>query len=210
MVEREAIGGQAGSSTLIRNYPGFSRGVSGAELAQRAYQQAWVFGAKLLLTRSVNGMQTLGRSPRGRDLRRQPRHRRARWCSPPACRYRRLGIPELEELSGAGVFYGASVSDAQALTGHEVYVVGGGNSAGQAAMHLRRYARRVFIVVRGKSLADSMSQYLRDTIAAHPDDIEVLHETAGGRRRRRGAAPAPRPAGTARDRSGRSMPRRCS
>jgi thioredoxin reductase (NADPH) len=91
--------------------------------------------------------------------------------------YRRLGIPELEELSGAGVFYGASVSDAQALTGHEVYIVGGGNSAGQAAMHLRRYARRVFIVVRGKSLADSMSQYLRDTIAAQPDDIEVLLET---------------------------------
>ena len=91
--------------------------------------------------------------------------------------YRRLGIPELDVLSGAGVFYGASVSDAQALTGHEVYIVGGGNSAGQAAMHLRRYARRVFIVVRGTSLADSMSQYLRDTIAAHPDDIEVLLET---------------------------------
>ncbi len=91
--------------------------------------------------------------------------------------YRRLGIPELDELSDAGVFYGASVSDAQALTGHEVYVVGGGNSAGQAAMHLRRYARRVFIVVRGSSLADSMSQYLRDTIAAHAEDIEVLHET---------------------------------
>jgi thioredoxin reductase (NADPH) len=176
VIEREAIGGQAGASTLIRNYPGFSRGVSGAELAQRAYQQAWVFGAQLLLTKPVIGMQTRG-------------DRHVVELSDGSCAtapsvvlatgvtYRRLGIPELDSLSGAGVFYGASVSDAQSLAGHEAYIIGGGNSAGQAAMHLRRYARRVFLVVRGTSLADSMSQYLRDTIAAHTDDIEVLLQT---------------------------------
>jgi thioredoxin reductase (NADPH) len=176
VVEREAIGGQAGSSTLIRNYPGFSRGVSGAELAQRAYQQAWVFGAKLLLTKSVIGMQTLD----GRHVVELSDGSRATARSvvlATGVTYRRLGIPELDRLSGAGVFYGASVSDAQSLAGHEAYVVGGGNSAGQAAMHLRRYARRVYVVVRGDSLADSMSQYLRDTIVAHHDDIEVLLET---------------------------------
>ena len=176
VIEREAIGGQAGSSTLIRNYPGFSRGVSGAELAQRAYQQAWVFGAQLLLTKSVIGLQTIG-----------PRHvvelsDGSRATAPAVVlatgvAYRRLGIPELDVLSGAGVFYGAAVSDAQSLSGHEVYIVGGGNSAGQAAMHLRRYARRVYLVVRGTSLAQSMSQYLRETISAHADDIEVVLET---------------------------------
>jgi thioredoxin reductase (NADPH) len=176
VIEREAIGGQAGSSTLIRNYPGFSRGVSGAELAQRAYQQAWVFGAKLLLTQSVIGLQAIG-DRHVVELSDGSRAMAKAVVLATGVSYRRLGIPELEELSGAGVFYGASVSDAQALTDHEVYIVGGGNSAGQAAMHLRRYARRVFIVVRGTSLADSMSQYLRDTIAAHPDDIEVLLET---------------------------------
>ena len=176
VIEREAIGGQAGSSTLIRNYPGFSRGVSGAELAQRAYQQAWVFGTKLLLTKSVMGLQAIGdrlvvevsdgSRVTGRAV-----------VLATGVTYRRLGIPDLDRLSGAGVFYGASVSDAQALSGQEAYIVGGGNSAGQAAMHLRRFARRVYIVVRGNSLADSMSQYLRDTIAAHADDIEVLRGT---------------------------------
>ena len=176
VIEREAIGGQAGSSTLIRNYPGFSRGISGAELAQRAYQQAWVFGAKLLLTQSVIGLQTIG-DRHVVELSDGSRATARTVVLATGVTYRRLGIPDLDALSGAGVFYGASVSDAQALSGHEVYIVGGGNSAGQAAMHLRRFARRVFIVVRGTSLADSMSQYLRDTIAAHPDDIEVLLQT---------------------------------
>jgi thioredoxin reductase (NADPH) len=176
VIEREAIGGQAGASTLIRNYPGFSRGVSGAELAQRAYQQAWVFGAKLLLTKSVIGMQALGHR-HVVELSDGSRATAPSVVLATGVSYRRLGIPELDRLSGAGVFYGASVSDAQSLAGHEVYIVGGGNSAGQAAMHLRRYAQRVFLVVRGTTLADSMSQYLRDTIAAQGDDIEVLLET---------------------------------
>ena len=176
VIEREAIGGQAGSSTLIRNYPGFSRGVSGAELAQRAYQQAWVFGAKLLLTKPVIGMQQLG-DRHVVELQDGTRVTAPAVVLATGVTYRRLGIPELDRLSGAGVFYGASVSDAQALSGQEAYIVGGGNSAGQAAMHLRRYARRVYIVVRGSSLADSRSQYLRDTIAAHSGDIEVLLQT---------------------------------
>ena len=140
VVEREAIGGQAGSSTLIRNYPGFSRGVSGAELAQRTYQQAWVFGAKLLLTQSVIGMQIIG-DRHVVELSDGSRATARTVVLATGVSYRLLGIPELDGLSGAGVFYGASVSDAQALSGHEVYVVGGGNSAGQAAMHLRRSAR---------------------------------------------------------------------
>jgi thioredoxin reductase (NADPH) len=176
VIEREAIGGQAGASTLIRNYPGFSRGVSGAELAQRAYQQAWVFGAKLLLTKSVVGMQALG-DRHVIEVSDGSRATARAVVLATGVSYRRLGITELDRLSGAGVFYGASVSDAQSLAGHEVYIVGGGNSAGQAAMHLRRYARRVYLVIRGTSLADSMSQYLRDTIAAHAGDIEVLLQT---------------------------------
>jgi thioredoxin reductase (NADPH) len=176
VIEREAIGGQAGASTLIRNYPGFSRGVSGAELAQRAYQQAWVFGAQLLLTKSVIGMQAIG-DRHAVELSDGSRATAPSVVLATGVTYRRLGIPDLDRLSGAGVFYGASVSDAQSLAGHETYIVGGGNSAGQAAMHLRRYARRVFLVIRGTSLADSMSQYLRDTIAAHDDDIEVLLQT---------------------------------
>ncbi len=173
VIEREAIGGQAGSSTLIRNYPGFSRGVSGAELAQRTYQQAWVFGTKLLLTQSVIGLQRTG-DRHVVELSDGSRATAHAVVLATGVSYRRLGIPELEVLSGAGVFYGASISDAQALTDREVYVVGGGNSAGQAAMHLRRFARRVYLVVRGPTLELTMSQYLRGTIEAHPEDIEVL------------------------------------
>jgi thioredoxin reductase (NADPH) len=175
VIEREAIGGQAGSSTLIRNYPGFSRGVSGAELAQRAYQQAWVFGTKLLLTKPVTAMETNG-DRHVVEVEDGSRATARAVVLATGVTYRRLGIPELDRLMGAGVFYGAAVSDAQALAGHEAYIVGGGNSAGQAAMHLRRFARRVYIVVRGTTLAASMSQYLRETIEAH-DDIEVLLET---------------------------------
>lgn len=168
VVEREAIGGQAGSSSLIRNYLGFSRGVSGAELAQRAYQQAWVLGTRFLLMREVEALHW------GRD-------RHHVWISDGSevtartvilatgVAYRQLAIPSLDALVGAGVFYGASVSEARALAGEDVYVVGGGNSAGQAAMHLQRYARSVTLLVRGTSLADTMSQYLLDELDAAPN-----------------------------------------
>jgi thioredoxin reductase (NADPH) len=172
VVEREAIGGQAGSSSLIRNYLGFSRGVSGAELAQRAYQQAWVFGTSFLLMREAvelipgEGLHTLRVSG---EL--EIRARTVVLAG--GVSYRRLGIPALAELEGSGVFYGASAAEAKALAGRDVFVVGGGNSAGQAAMHLARYAARVTLIVRGESLATSMSTYLREVIEA-ADNVEVM------------------------------------
>ena len=171
VVEREAIGGQAGSSSLIRNYLGFSRGVSGAELAQRAYQQAWVFGTSFLLMREVTEL-----------IPGEHRHRLRIGDDEVTARavvlacgvsYRRLEIPALAELEGSGVFYGASAAEAKALVGKRAFVVGGGNSAGQAAMHLGRFAERVTIVVRANSLAESMSSYLREEIAA-AGNIDVM------------------------------------
>ncbi len=180
VVERESIGGQAASSSLIRNYLGFSRGISGAELAQRAYQQAWVFGTGFLLTQEVQGLRpdgdhlvvalSSGEEVRARAV-----------VLATGVSYRRLDVPELEALTGAGVFYGASISEARALAGHDAYVVGGGNSAGQAAMYLSRYANAVTVVVRAESLAESMSQYLRDEIDAAPNVSVRYHtEVVGG------------------------------
>jgi thioredoxin reductase (NADPH) len=175
VVERESIGGQAGSSSLIRNYLGFSRGLSGAELAQRAYQQAWVFGAKFLLMNEVAGLRTedgrhvLTTSESGEVTARAV-------VLAMGVTYRRLDIPALEALNGAGVFYGASVSEAQGLGGEHVYVVGGGNSAGQAAVHLCRFASKVTILVRGPSLSQSMSSYLCGQIE-ETGNIEVRHQS---------------------------------
>ncbi len=172
VVEREAIGGQAGASSLIRNYLGFARGVSGAELAQRAYQQAWVFGARFLLTRQVD---RLTRSTNGfcasiRDVGQVTARAVIISCG---VSYRRLGVPSLEQLIGQGVYYGASVSAAHALSGLSAAVVGAGNSAGQAALHLARYCSEVHLLVRGPDLTSSMSAYLIDAIAAQP--IIQLH-----------------------------------
>jgi thioredoxin reductase (NADPH) len=164
VVESESIGGQAGSSSRIRNYLGFSRGVGGAELAQRAYQQAWVFGTTFLLTRDATALRTEngghvvsisgGTEVEARVV-----------VLAMGVSYRRLEIPALETFEGAGVFYGSSPSEARQFTGASVYVVGGANSAGQAAVHLSRYAAKVTLLVRGESLAASMSQYLLDEIA---------------------------------------------
>lgn len=164
VVEAEAIGGQAGSSSLIRNYLGFPRGISGTELAQRAYQQAWVFGTRFVLMQRVVGLST--ENGRHHLTLADGRTATAR-AVVIACgvSYRRLGVPALESLTGAGVFYGASIGEAQAMAGEDVYVVGGANSAGQAAMHLSQYARRVILLVRGPRLAE-MSQYLIDAIGA--------------------------------------------
>jgi thioredoxin reductase (NADPH) len=185
VIEREAIGGQAGTSSRIRNYLGFSRGVSGAELAQRAYQQAWVFGAGFLLMHEVtsvaedtdrhvvtiaDGVEVTGRAV----------------VLATGVTYTRLDVPEIEALVGSGVFYGSSVGEAQACAGKHVFVVGGGNSAGQAALYLARHAARVTILVRSDSLGESMSQYLRDEIAAAAH-VEVRYRTevvgGGGRSR---------------------------
>jgi thioredoxin reductase (NADPH) len=174
-VERESIGGQAGMSSLIRNYLGFSRGVSGSELAQRAYQQAWVFGTQFLLMRDVEGLTTEGEH-HTLTLSDGSEARARVVVLAMGVSYRRLGIPALEDLTGAGVYYGASVSEAQGVAGEDVYIVGGGNSAGQAAVNLARYAARVTILVRGTSLAESMSHYLIGTIDA-ADNIDVLFTT---------------------------------
>jgi thioredoxin reductase (NADPH) len=168
VVERETLGGQAGSSSLIRNYLGFSRGLSGSDLAQRGYQQAWVFGAHFLLTREVAGV-TPGDGGFTVDITEVGSVRATSVVLATGVSYRRLGIDSLEALTGAGVYYGASVSEAQGLTGLRVVVLGGGNSAGQAVLHLARYAAHVRLVVRGGELGEAMSQYLVDEIAAHPD-----------------------------------------
>ena len=165
VLEGEGIGGQAGSSSLIRNYLGFSRGVSGAELAQRAYQQAWIFGARFAHTRRVIGMNLSGEGfelqVEGGEIVRARTVVLANGVS-----YRRLAAPGLRPFVGSSVFYGASSVEARAQSGRTVLVVGGGNSAGQAALHLARYAKSVSLVLRGASLAESMSRYLIDQLHA--------------------------------------------
>jgi len=168
VLDAGAVGGQAGSSSLIRNYLGFPRGLGGGELAQRAYQQAWLFGAQFRLTHRASALEQ-------RDGRHVVRTDSGAEIAVRAVvlalgvEYRRLDAPGLTELEGAGVFYGASMSEAQALAGENVYIVGGGNSSGQAALHLARYACTVRILVRGDGLAATMSQYLIDAIDKDPN-----------------------------------------
>lgn len=177
--EREAIGGQAGSSSLIRNYLGFARGISGANLAQRAYQQAWAFGAGFAHTREVVGMSIddglfrLAVAPND-----EVRARAVVLVT--GVSYRRLNVPDLDPFVGASVFYGASAVEAKAQAGRIVHVVGGGNSAGQAALHLARYARDVSLIVRGATLAESMSSYLIDQLEAAGVHVITQAKVVGG------------------------------
>jgi thioredoxin reductase (NADPH) len=175
VVERESIGGQAGASSRIRNYLGFARGVSGAELAQRAFQQAWIFGTRFLHAREVTALRP-GEGRYVLTLSDSSEATATAVVLATGISYRRLGIPELESLVGTGVYYGAPVSEARAYAGQEVYVVGGGNSAGQAAVHLSRYAGRVTVLIRRGSLVETMSSYLIDEIDA-ADNIEVRPHT---------------------------------
>ena len=180
VVEREAIGGQAGTSSMIRNFPGFSQGVSGSRLAQEAWQQAWLFGTTFVYMRQVEGLSA------------QDGHYRLQLSDGAAlaartvvittgATHRRLGVPALEKLQGRGVFYGAGVSEAPAMRGRNVFVAGGGNSAGQAAMHLARWADQVTVLVRGESLAVSMSDYLIREIDAAPNvGVTYRVEVVGG------------------------------
>lgn len=169
-VEREAIGGQAGSSSLIRNYLGFSRGISGAELGQRAYQQAWVFGVHFLLMREVEALRRSdGRFVAGIAGVGEVTARAVILAA--GVSYRRLGVPTLEALTDKGVYYGASVSAAQALSGLHAVVVGGGNSAGQAVLHLARYCEQVTLVVRAHDLGEGMSSYLVEAVGAEPSIV---------------------------------------
>jgi thioredoxin reductase (NADPH) len=175
VVDAGGIGGQARSSSLIRNYLGFAKGVSGARLAAQAHEQAAVFGASFLFMHSAAGIARSGDQLTVSLV--DGRHVGARAVIlATGASYRRLGIESLEALNGAGVFYGGPVSEAPALSGKDVYVAGGGNSAGQAALHLARYARRVVLVVRAPSLDASMSHYLVQAIEAAAN-VEVRTST---------------------------------
>ena len=170
VVEQSAPGGQAGQSASIENYLGFPRGLSGADLAGRALAQARRFGAELVLARDVVALETRGpvRAVRfdGGDI-----EARAVIVAT-GVSYRTLEAEGLTELIGRGVYYGANASEAAQCAGDEVYVVGAANSAGQAALNLARFAKRVHLVVRGAAIEDTMSEYLVERIAA-ADTIEV-------------------------------------
>jgi thioredoxin reductase (NADPH) len=180
LLEPNALGGQAGTSSLIRNYLGFPRGISGNELARRAVDQARLFGADIVYgiaatsLRAQGDIRVVGLSD-GTEV-----ESRAVVIAT-GVSYRRLDVPELESLLGAGVFYGAAVAEAQALRGEQVFVIGGGNSAGQAAAHLARYASTVTVLVRSASLAESMSEYLINEIAGTPNiDVRYGVDVVGG------------------------------
>ncbi len=178
VVEREAIGGQAGASSLIRNFLGFPRGISGADLAQRAYQQAWLFGVQYVLARSATSLRVeADRRILTLDDGRRINARAVIVAT--GVEYRRLGVPRIDRFNGVGVLYTAGVDVATAMSGKDVVVVGGGNSAGQAVVHLAKRARRVFLVVRAGDLSHTMSAYLIDEIARRPNvsirfDTEVV------------------------------------
>jgi thioredoxin reductase (NADPH) len=175
LLEQAVSGGQAGTSPLIRNYPGFTHGVNGGVLMQRTCEQAWLMGAHVVFTQEVVGL-----SQRDDD---RIVHLRdgTEVCSKTiviatGVAWRRLGVPRLEGLIGSGVFYGAAASDSRAMHGQDVYVVGAGNSAGQAALHLARHARTVTLLVRRSSLAKTMSNYLIRAIESTPN-IVVRYRT---------------------------------
>lgn len=176
VVEQSAVGGQAGTSSLIRNYPGFSRGVSGAHLAFRSFQQAWAFGSEYSFLRQVTALGSDG-ALRTVAMSDGSLVRSRTVVIATGVDYRLLGVPSLDGLVGRGVFYGAAVSEAPSMAGREVYVVGGGNSAGQAALHLARYAHRVTLLVRGPSLAASMSDYLISQLEA-TRNVAIRYRTA--------------------------------
>jgi thioredoxin reductase (NADPH) len=181
VVDEGGIGGQATLSSLIRNYLGFPRGVSGRLLAERAYEQAWVFGTEFAFMHTATAIR------RGGDRLRVSLSEEGGEVSARAvlvatgATYRRLDVPALEALTGAGVFYGGPASEAPAMVGQEVYVLGGANSAGQAALHLADYARHVTLVVRGASLDRGMSHYLARQVEATPNlEVRLGTEVVGG------------------------------
>jgi thioredoxin reductase (NADPH) len=175
LIEREAPGGQAGTSSRIENYLGFPVGLSGGDLARRAVTQARRFGVEILSPQEAHSIRVdnnyrILKLGDGKEI---------------SCHamilalgvsWRRLDVPGIEKFTGAGVYYGAAQTEALSCANEDVYVVGGANSAGQAAMYFCKYARKVTMLVRGDSLTKSMSQYLIDQIEAM-DNIEVLTHT---------------------------------
>ena len=175
VVECGSIGGQAGSSSMIRNYLGFARGIGGAELARQAYEQAWVFGTRFLAGQEVVGLHC------GDDIHVLTTADGIEISSrsvilAAGVTYNRLNVPALEERLGQGVHYGAAPAEARHFAGKHVYVVGAGNSAGQAVLHLAKWAETATLVVRGPTLEKHMSKYLIGEIEAAAN-VEVLLTT---------------------------------
>jgi thioredoxin reductase (NADPH) len=175
LVERWAVGGQAGMSSKIENYLGFPCGITGADLADRARQQATKFGAEILIAREgVRGEFSAGKrvgylSDGTRIV------ARSAICAT-GIEYRRLNLPNEEKFHGAGLYYGAGSSEASLCGNEHVFIIGGGNSAAQAALHFSRFARQVTIAIRGDSLKSTVSAYLLDRIQS-TKNIEVLTNT---------------------------------
>ena len=182
VIDDGGIGGQASLSSLIRNYLGFPRGISGHRLAEEAYEQAWVFGATFAFMQTATGLSRDGERIVV-ELSEFPEVTARAVILATGASYRRLEVEELEALalSGAGVFYGGPATEAPAMGARDVFVVGGANSAGQAALHLAEYARRVTIVVRAASLEAGMSHYLIQQIEASPNiEVRLGTEVVGG------------------------------
>jgi thioredoxin reductase (NADPH) len=179
MVEAMAPGGQAGTTSMIENYLGFPGGISGSELATRAVVQARQFGAELLLARPLadvadDGPEYIATLSDGTRL----RGRTLLFAT--GVEWRLLEVPGIDDLLGAGVYYGAGPSEALACTDSQVVVIGGGNSAGQAVVRFSRYAEKVTLLVRGPSLAQSMSQYLIDRLGDLPNvEIRLRSQVTG-------------------------------
>jgi thioredoxin reductase (NADPH) len=186
-VEAVAPGGQAGTTSMIENYLGFPNGISGNELATRATSQARRFGAEILLARPLSkvipdGTGYMATLSDGTEM----RARALVFAS--GVDWRRLDVPGVEDLLGAGVYYGAGPSEAMSCTSSKVAIVGAGNSAGQAAVRFSKYAKKVTLLIRGQNLGASMSQYLIERISATPNievrvNTQVVGFEAGGRLR---------------------------
>jgi thioredoxin reductase (NADPH) len=175
MLERDVSGGQAGTSPLIRNYPGFPHGINGAVLMERTCEQAWLMGAHIVFAQKAVALERHG-DARVIHMSDGSTVSAGAVVIATGIDWRRLGVARLEKLVGAGVFYGASVGESRAMQDQDVFVVGAGNSAGQAALHLAKYARAVTLVVRGDSLANSTSSYLVRAIESTPN-VFVRHHT---------------------------------
>jgi thioredoxin reductase (NADPH) len=180
LVEKKATGGQAGQSSRIENYLGFPDGVSGAQLTERARRQALKFGAELLSTREAVGLEVAGsaRLVHFRDGTSIGAHSAV---LATGVTYRRLDAEGLEDLTGRGVYYGSTATEAPSCAGEDVYLIGGANSAGQAAVYFARYARRVHLLIRGNDLRQSMSQYLISQLSALPNiEVHTCTEVVAG------------------------------
>jgi thioredoxin reductase (NADPH) len=181
VLESTAIGGQAGTSSRIRNFLGFPAGISGGELAGRAYEQAWMLGAEFVLMNGASGLSA-GEDGLQVTLSGGGQVTARAVVLATGVSYRQLDAPGIADLAGAGVFYGSALSEAPAVKDQEVFIVGAGNSAGQTAIYLARSARSVTLLVRGDSLAASMSDYLVTEIAGTPGvDVRLHTEVAAAR-----------------------------